>query len=92
MPTSTNINDLRAGAIIVWTKSGGYGHVAFVEEVTNDSVTITEGWATNTTSCPSNWNCINFNNKTMSIDEFYNSYGPHYTGNYNFSGYVFPLE
>lgn len=92
MPTSTNINDLRAGAIIVWTKSGGYGHVAFVEEVTSDSVTITEGWATNTTSCPSNWNCINFNNKTMSIDEFYNSYGPHYTGNYNFSGYVFPLE
>ena len=92
MKTSTNIEDLRAGAIIVWTKSGGYGHVAFVEEVTSDSVTITEGWATNTTSCPSNWNCINFNNKTMSIDEFYNSYGPHYTGNYNFSGYVFPLE
>lgn len=90
--TSTNINDLQAGAIISWTKSGGYGHVAFIEEVTNDSVTITEGWATNTASCPNDWNCINFNMKTMTLDEFYNSYGPYYTGNYNFSGYIFPLE
>ena len=92
LPTSTNINDLEAGAIISWTKPGGYGHVAFIEEVTNDSVTITEGWATNTTSCPNDWSCINFNMKTMTLDEFYNSYGPYYTGNYNFSGYIYPLQ
>lgn len=90
--TSTNIDDLQAGAIISWNQSGGYGHVAFIEEVTSDSVTITEGWATNINSCPNDWNCINFNLKTMSLDEFYNSYGPYYTGNYDFSGYIFPLE
>ena len=90
--TSSDINDLQAGAIISWKKSGGYGHVAFIEEVTNDSVTITEGWATNTNSCPNDWSCINFNNKTMTLDEFYDSYGPYYTGNYSFSGYIFPLE
>lgn len=90
--TSTNINDLQAGALISWTEPGAAGHLAFVEEVTSDSVTITEGWATSGTSCPSNWNCVNFNSKTMSLDEFYNSYGPYYTGNYNFSGYIFPLE
>ena len=90
--TSTNINDLQAGALISWTEPGKAGHLAFVEEVTSDSVTITEGWATSGTSCPSNWDCVNFNSKTMSLDEFYNSYGPYYTGNYNFSGYIFPLE
>ncbi len=90
--TSTNINDLQAGAIISWTKSGGYGHVAFIEEVTDDSVTITEGWATNTNSCPNDWSCINFNMKTMTLDEFYNSFGPYYSGSYDFSGYIFPLE
>lgn len=90
--TSTNINDLQAGAIISWTKSGGYGHVAFIESVTSDSVTITEGWATNTNSCPNDWSCINFRNKTMTLDEFYNSFGPYYSGSYDFSGYIFPLE
>lgn len=90
--TSTDINDLQAGAIISWTKSGGYGHVAFIEEVTSDSVTITEGWATNTNSCPNDWSCINFRNRTMTLDEFYNSFGPYYSGSYDFSGYIFPLE
>lgn len=90
--TSTNINDLQAGALISWTEPGEAGHLAFVEEVTADSVTITEGWATSGSSCPSNWSCINFNIKTMSLDEFYSSYGPYYTGNYDFSGYIFPLE
>ena len=90
--TSTNINDLQAGALISWTEPGEAGHLAFVEEVTADSVTITEGWANNTMSCPNDWSCINFNIKTMSLDEFYNSYGPYYTGNYNFSGYIYPLE
>lgn len=89
---STNINDLQAGAIISWKEPGRAGHVAFIEEVTSDSVTITEGWATSGYSCPSNWNCVNFNSKTMSIDEFFNSYGPYYTGNYSFSGYIYPLE
>lgn len=90
--TSTNINDLKAGAIISWKKPGGYGHVAFVEQVTSDSVTITEGWANNTNSCPNDWSCVNFNKKTMTLDEYYESYGLYYTGRYNFSGYIYPLE
>lgn len=90
--TSTDINDLQAGAIISWKEPGRAGHVAFIEEVTSDSVTITEGWATNGNSCPSSFSCVNFNRKTMTLDEFFNSFGPYYTGGYNFSGYIYPLE
>lgn len=90
--TSTNIKDLRAGAIISWKHKGAAGHVAFIEEVTSKTVTYTESWATNGQSCPNNWNCINFNKKTVSINEFYKSRGLHYTGNYSFSGYIYPLE
>ena len=28
----------------------------------------------------------------MTLDEFYNSFGPYYSGSYDFSGYIFPLE
>ena len=90
--TSTNIKDLEAGALISWKEPGDYGHIAFIEEVTSDSVTISEGWSRYRDSCPSNWGCVAFNLKTMSIDEFYNSYGPHYTGSYVFSGYIYPLK
>lgn len=91
--TSTNIKDLKAGSIISWKQSGGYGHVAVIEDVTDQKVTITEGWAKNTTSCPNNWNCINFNTKTISLDEYYNSYGKYYNGNsYSFNGYIYFLE
>lgn len=90
--TSTNINDLQAGAIISWTQPKKAGHVAFIEEVTADSITITEGWATNGTSCPSSFKCVNFKKKTMSLNEYYNGFGPYYTGNYKFSGYIYPLE
>jgi len=91
---STNIQDIKPGSIIVWSKPGGYGHVAFVENVDTEhnTVTITEGWATNTTSCPNSWSCVNFKSNVMSMDDYYNSFGPRYTGKYNFVGYVYALE
>lgn len=91
---STDIKQVKAGSIIVWAKSGGYGHVAFVENVdtTNNTITITEGWATNTTSCPNNWGCVNFKSNVMSLDDYYSSFGPRYSGKYRFLGYVYALE
>ncbi len=89
---SNNIKDLKAGSIISWTQPGGYGHVAIIEDVTDRTVTVTEGWADNTTSCPNSWGCVNFRSKTVSLDDFYNSYGKYYSGSYNFSGYVYFLE
>ncbi len=89
---STNIKDIKAGSIIVWKKSGWYGHVAYIEDVTDKSVTITEGWADNTTSCPNSWSCVNFKSNVKSLEEFYSSYGPYYSGNYNFVGYIYTLE
>ena len=89
---SSNINDVKSGSLISWKKPGGYGHVAVIEDVSNDQVTISEGWATNTTSCPTNWGCLNFNSRTMSLNEFTNFYGRYYTGNYNLSGFVYFLE
>lgn len=91
--SSNDIKKPKAGSYIVWKKPGSYGHVAIVEEVntTSNTITITGGY-TSTGSCPSNWDCIQFTSKTMSLDEFYNSYGQHYIGGYVFSGYVYFLE
>lgn len=91
---SRNIKDLKAGSILVWSQPRSYGHIAFVENVdtTNNTVTITEGWATNTASCPNSWNCVNFKSNVMSIDDYYNSFGPYYTGRYRFVGYIYALE
>ncbi len=91
---SMNIKDVKAGSIIVWSKANWYGHVAFIENVDKKkkTITITEGWATNTNSCPNSWGCVNFNSTTMSLSTFYNSYGKHYSGAYNFVGYVYALE
>ena len=89
---SNKVKDVKAGSIISWKAPGGYGHVAIIEDVTDKAVTITEGWATHTVSCPNSWNCINFRSKKMSKTEFLNSYAKHYTGTYNFSGYVYFLE
>lgn len=91
--TSNNIKDLKAGSIISWKQSGSYGHVAVIENVTDKNVTITEGWATNTGSCPNNWGCINFKSRTISLKEFYNSFGKYYNGKgYSFNGYIYFLE
>lgn len=91
--TSNNIKDLKAGSIISWKQAGAYGHVAVIEDVTDKNVTITEGWATNTGSCPNNWGCINFKSRTISLKEFYNSFGKYYNGKgYSFNGYIYFLE
>ncbi len=89
---SNNIKDIKAGSLISWKKPGGYGHVAVIEDVSDEKVTITEGWATATASCPSSWNCVNFKSRTVSLDDFYNSFGKYYTGAYRFSGYIYFME
>ena len=91
--SSNDVRKPKAGSYIVWKKPGGYGHVAIVEEVNTSSNTITiTGGYTSTGSCPSNWNCVQFETKTMSLDAFYEGYGQSYSGGYNFSGYVYFLE
>lgn len=91
---SNNPDDVKPGSIISWKKSGGYGHVAIIEDVneTKKTVTVTEGWATNGNSCPNSWSCVNFRNKTISLDEYRKTYAKYNKGNYTFSGYVYFLE
>ncbi len=91
---SSNLREPKPGSYIVWKEPGSYGHVAIVEDVntSNNTITITEGWAASGNSCPSNWSCIRFSHKQMSLDDFYQGYGAKYTGGYNFSGYVYFLE
>ena len=91
---STKIKDIKPGSIIVWSKKGAAGHVAFVENVdtANNTVTITEGWATNGSSCPRSWGCVNFKSNVMSLDAYYKKFGPRYTGAYKFVGYVYALQ
>ena len=38
---------LQPGFIISWTKRGGYGHVAVIEDVNGDTITISEAWISN---------------------------------------------
>lgn len=91
--TSNDIKKPKAGSLIVWKKKGDYGHVAVVEEVNNESNTITViGGYTSTGSCPTSWDCVKLETKTMSLDEFYNGYGKNYNGGYEFDGYVYFLE
>ena len=89
--TSDDIKKPKAGSFIVWKKRGDYGHVAVIEEVTDTNITVIGGY-TSTGSCPNNWDCVNIEEKTMSLDEFYNGYGKNYNGGYEFDGYVYFLE
>lgn len=91
---SSDIREPKAGSYIVWKQPGRYGHVAVVEDVNkiDNTITITGGWANGGSSCPNDWSCISFQNKTLDLDEFYNGYGQHYIGGYNFSGYIYFLE
>lgn len=91
---SSNIREPKSGSYIVWKEPGNYGHVGIVEEVNtgDNTITITEGWATGGASCPSSWGCVNFLTQTLDLNAFYNSYGKYYTGGYNFSGYIYFLE
>ncbi len=91
---SSDIRQPKSGSYIVWKKSKDSGHVAIVEEVNtmDNTITITEGWSNSGNSCPNDWSCVSFQNKTFDLDEFYNGYGKNYIGGYNFSGYVYFLE
>ena len=91
--SSNNIKDVKAGSFIIWQQPGQPGHIEVIEEVNTDdnTITITGGW-TSTGSCPGNWNCIEFQSRTMPLDEFYEGYGLHYIGGYNFVGYIYFLE
>ena len=89
--TSNDIKKPKAGSFIVWKKKGDYGHVAVVEEVTDNNITVIGGY-TSTGSCPNSWDCIKLESKTMSLEEFYNGWGKNYNGGYEFDGYVYLLE
>ena len=65
--------------------------MAMIESITEDGqVIVTDGWATNTTSCPNDWSCINFRSRTYnSLEEFYD-YVQYNNGNV-FLGYIYLL-
>lgn len=69
----------KAGAVMVWSKSGGAGHVAIVEQVNGDgTITISQsGWRTWA------WNPYIIKTGTIEEIEYYN--GPPYT----FLGYIY---
>lgn len=88
---TTDSSNPQAGSIIVWSGGNGhsYGHVAIIEEVKDNKIIITDGWATNTKSCPNTWDCIHFQKKEMTLDNFHNNYIKHgSSGHYTFKGYV----
>lgn len=92
---SSDIRQPKAGSYIVWKKSGHWGHVAIVEDVTDTTITLTEGWSTGggNLSCNDDWSCVTFDGpNTYDLEDFYNNYGAHRDGTYSFSGYVYFLE
>lgn len=92
---SSNIREPKAGSYIVWKKPGDYGHVAIVEDVTDTTITLTEGSSTGggEYSCNSDWSCVIFDGPTTyELEDFYNNYGAHRDGRYEFSGYIYFLE
>ena len=92
---SSDIRKPKAGSYIVWKKSGSWGHVGIVEDVTDSTITLTEGWSTGggSLSCNSDWSCVHFEGPTTyDLEDFYNNYGAHRDGSYSFSGYVYFLE
>ena len=97
---SSSIKAIKAGSIIVWNGGSNMcdpacGHIAVIEEVTNTTVTFSDGWATNGYSCPDSWNCVNQRTETMPLEDFYrealNNFGSH-NGTMSFVGYVHFLE
>lgn len=92
---SSDIRKPKAGSYIVWKKPGSWGHVGIVEDVTDTTITLTEGWSTGggSLSCNSDWSCVTFDGpNTYELEDFYNNYGAHRDGSYVFSGYVYFLE
>lgn len=93
--SSNDIRQPKAGSYIVWKQPGGWGHVAIVEDVTDTTITLTEGWSTSggSVSCSNDWSCVHFEGpNTYQLEDFYNNFGAHYYGGYYFSGYVYFLE
>lgn len=92
---SSDIRQPKAGSYIVWKKPGSWGHVAIVEDVTDTTITLTEGWSTGggSLSCSGDWSCVHFEGpNTYDLEDFYNNYGNNRGGGYVFSGYVYFLE
>lgn len=92
--SSKDANQPRVGAIGVYDwvspNSDGhkYGHAVIVEDVSGDSVTISEGW----NSCDpwsSSWSCVGWHMKTLSKSQMSNLGRPDY---YKFIGYVYLLD
>ena len=67
-----------------------YGHVAIVEDVQGDTVTVTDGWVKNNggKSCPENCSCIGWQSRTLSISQMKNLGSNRYT----FLGYIYLLD
>lgn len=93
--SSDDITKPKSGSYIVWKKSGHWGHVAIVEDVTDTTITLTEGWSTGggNLSCNDDWSCVVFDGpNTYNLNDFYENYGAHRDGTYQFAGYVYFLE
>ena len=91
-------NQPQAGSIIVWSGGAGhnYGHVAIIEEINQETgtITITDAYSNKRVngeirSCPDTWDCIVYQKKEMSLDNYFNNYIKNgSSGNYKFEGYV----
>ena len=84
--TSTNSRSAVRGAVVVW-RGGGYGHVAYVENVTAQGINISEmNWGPLSPVGNTNGTTTNFNRVTTA----FLPYDRLNRGSYTFSGYVLP--
>lgn len=82
--SSNDYTQPKAGAIISWKKAGAPGHVAVVESVNGNNVTISEA---NIGSAKSSSNPYGWQSVTLSTSEINRRWG-----NYTFSGYIYTVE
>lgn len=84
---SNDIYAARPGAIVSWSKIGGYGHVGIVEDVEYDAngkakfITLSEGW--NGTGNPA---AAHYAFRRLGVEQFRT-----YNGSFIFNGYVYLL-
>ena len=82
--SSNDYTKPKVGAIISWKKAGAPGHVAVVEEVNGNTVTISEA---NIGSIKSSENPYGWQTTTLSLSEVNRRWG-----SYTFSGYIYMLD
>lgn len=94
----TNINDIKAPAVISW-KNNSYGHVGIVEEIKTDSngnkiFVVSEGWRTR--DCPDRSWCTHNSLESLWAVTNFNSYTSQsvstYSGSYTFVNAASLLE